>query len=257
MYVNLKKRYIKLIKITLIISSCILLVSCSNKTVDVYAGLSAQTIYNQGKQNALAGKFSEAVKDFEALESNYPYGSYSDKAKLALIHAYVGKKEYLQAKSAADRFVRIFPTHPNVDYAHFMQGLAGYEQYYSTMYKLFKVDRSRREPTFAIQAFDDFRTLLERCPNSKYAADATKRMVHLRNQIALHNLYISEYYLAKKAYISALNRANLIISEFDQTIALEDALKIMIRAYKFLNMPELENNTVNLLNANFSPINSK
>ncbi len=259
-YNDFTRKYLKkLIKLGLnLISlfSLINLVGCNSKNIDAYAGLSAKHIYTQGKEHAEDGDFSSAVKDFEALESNYPYGDYSDKAKLALIHAYHGKKEYLQAKAAADRFVRMYPNHPNVDYAHFMQGLSGYDQYYTLMYKMFNIDRSRREPTFAEQSFDDFKILVEKFPNSTYSEDAKQRMVHLRNQLALYNLYIAEYYLAKKAYIAAANRANLIISNFDETIALEGALKIMTQAYRSLNMPELEKSSVDLLNVNFSSISS-
>ncbi|MGD0465867.1 MAG: outer membrane protein assembly factor BamD [Gammaproteobacteria bacterium] len=263
-YNNFKKRpinlvYTKLVRVCLIIISLIsltALVGCSSKNIDAYVGLSAKQIYSQGKEHAEEGNFSVAIKDFEALESNYPYGDYSDKAKLALIHAYYGKKEYLQAKAAADRFIRMYPNHPNVDYAHFMQGLAGYDQYYTTMYKMFRIDRSRREPTFAVQSFDDFKILLEKFPTSKYAQDTRQRMIHLRNQLALYNLYIAEYYLAKKAYIASANRANLIVSDFDGTVALESALKIMIQAYRSLGMPELEKNSINLLNVNFGSISS-
>lgn len=251
--------YNKLKSIILIIINIIglsLVVGCSTKDIDAYAGLTAKQIYDQGKNNAKVGNFSKAVKDFEALESNYPYGSYADKAKLALIHSYYNQKEYLQAKALADRFVRMYPNHPHVDYVYFMQGLAGYDQYYSVMYKIFNIDRSRREPNFAVQSFDDFKVLLERFPNSKYSTDAKQRMIHLRNQIAQYNLHIAEYYLSKKAYIAAVNRANLIITDFDETRSLENALKVMVESYRSLGMSDLERNSVDLLNMNFSSINS-
>ncbi len=256
MYDNFKKIYIKLRLIIVVVAGLSIVVGCSTKDVDVYAGLTAQQIYSQGKKNAKAGKFSVAVKDFEALESNYPYGNYSDKAKLGLMHAYHSQKEYLQAKALAERFIRMYPNHPNVDYVYFMQGLAGYDQYYTTMYKMFNIDRERREPNFAIQSFDDFKMLLEKFPASKYAVDAKQRMVHLRNQLSLYHLYIAEYYLAKKAYLAAANRANLIVTDFDETPALKGALEIMAQSYRSLNIPELEKNSVNLLNTSFGSINS-
>lgn len=249
-----KLKYIILIIINIIGLS--LVVGCSTKDIDAYAGLTAKQIYDQGKNNAKSGNFSKAIKDFEALESNYPYGAYADKAKLALIHSYYNQKEYLQAKALADRFIRMYPNHSNVDYVYFMQGLAGYDQYYSLMYKMFNIDRSRREPTFAVQSFDDFKILLERFPTSKYSADARQRMIHLRNQLATYNLHIAEYYLAKKAYVAAANRANLIITDFDETTAVEGALKVMAESYRSLNMSDLERNSVDLLNTNFSSINS-
>ncbi len=262
MSVSLKKHFVinrvvkSLCLLVTISISTVNLVSCSSKKIDAYAGLSAEQIYTQGRNNTQKGKFSDAIKDFEALESNYPYGNYSDKAKISLIHVYYKKKEYPQAKATAGRFIRMYPNHRYSDYAYYMQGLSSYDQYYSSAYKFFKIDRSKREPTFAIESFDDFKSLLLKFPHSKYAQDARQRMLHLRNQIANHELYIAKYYLAKEAYLAAANRSKVIISDFDQTLAVEEALKIMAQAYKSLNMSELERNTVNLLNANFSSISS-
>lgn len=247
---NLKKiNNIKLVIIFLAISNC-LIIGCSSKVKDAYASLSAKDIYDKGKNNIIKGKFNEAVLDFEALESNYPYGEYTDRAKLSLMYAYYSKKDFLQSKATADRFVHMYPRHKYVDYAYYMQGLAGYCQYYSTIYKLFKLDRSKREPNYAIESFDSFKCLLERFPKSRYSLDAHKRMVHLRNQIALHELEIAKYYIAKKAYIAAINRCKNIITNFDQTTAVKEALELMINAYKDLSMPELEKKVTELLKEN-------
>ena len=236
----------------LAVGSCHLLSGCASKKQDPYVELSAKQIYTQGQSNALKHSYSEAIKDFEALESNYPYGDYSVNGKLALIHAYHGKKEYIQAKATADRFIKMYPNNSQVDYAHYMRGLSGYDQYYSTVYKMFSIDRSKRESNFAIQSFDDFKILVTNFPNSKYAADARQRMVHLREQMAKQELHIANYYLAKRAYLAAANRAKFIIAEFDGTSVIEEALYIMVECYGKLNMPELEQHALKLLNANFN-----
>lgn len=225
---------------------------CSSKKPDPYLGLSAKQIYSQGQENAVKRKYSDAIKDFEALESNYPYGDYSAKGKLALMHAYYGKKEYIQLKAIADRFIKMYPNNPDVAYAHYMRGLASYEQYYSTVYRIFSIDRSKRESTFALQSFDDFKILLENFPKSKYASDARQRMVHLRNQMAKQELHVARYYLAKKAYLAAANRAKFIVTDFYETPVVEEALNIMVECYGNLKMPELEQHAVNLLKTNFS-----
>lgn len=233
----------------------LILFSCSKPDVDFYSGLTASQIYQQGRAHVQQKKFSDAIKDFQALEVNYPYGIYADKAKLSLIYCYYIQKDYPQVKAVTDRFLRAYPNHIHADYVHYMQGVAGYEQYYSTMYRLFNVDRSKREPKLAIQAFDDFKIMLERSPNSRYSMDARMRMIHLKNQIALTDLHIAKFYLAKGAHIAAVNRAKDVLVNFNDTIVVKEALEVMIEAYHKLNMPELEKQTRDLLNVNFASIN--
>lgn len=243
-------------KLALCFVTVLLFVGCAKQDIDFYSSLTADQIYQQGKSNVQNKKFSDAIKDFQALEVNYPYGNYADLAKLSLLHCYYVQKNYPQVKAVAERFLRVYPNHPNADYVHYMQGVAGYQQYYSTMYRVFNVDRSKREPTLAIQAFDDFKILIERFPASKYSFDAQKRMLHLKNQIARSELHIAKYYLTKGAYIAAVNRAKDILANFNDTIVVNDTLKIMIEAYHKLNMPELEKQFYNLLNNNSASFNN-
>lgn len=246
---------LKVLLFVLITNSALL--SCSKDNIDLYSNLTAEQIYHQGKNSVQRGKFADAIKAFQALEVNYPYGIYADRAKLSLLHCYYTQKNYPQIKVIAERFLRVYPNHINADYVHYMQAVASYEQYYSTLYRIFNVDRSKREPTLAIEAFDSFKILLELFPNSKYAPDARKRMVHLKNGIAAHYLYIAKYYLAKGAYLAAANRAKEILTNFNDTIIVHDTLKLMATAYNKLGLPELAEQANNLLNTNFAPINIK
>lgn len=235
--------------------SSLILFGCSKDNLDLYSGLTAEQIYRQGKQRVQQGKFTDAIKDFQSLEVNYPYGIYVDRAKLSLVHCYYVQKNYPQVKAVAERFLRMYPNHLHADYVHYMQGVASYEQYYSYVYRVFNINRSKRDSALAIQAFDDFKVLLQRFPNSRYASDARKRMVHLKNYIAYSELHISKYYLARGAYLAAVNRAKGILVNFDDTIVIKDALQVMVEAYHKLNMPELEQQASNLLNTNFGSIN--
>ena len=212
--------------------------------------MSAEKIYSQGKAAAKKERFAAAVKDFEALEARYPYGDYTCKAQLALIHSYYKQEEAASALAAADRFIRMYPNHKNVDYVYYLKGIINYDENFSTAYKYFPIDRSLRDPTLARQAFDDFNTLLQRFPNSKYAINAKQRMIHLRNQLANHELYIAKHYLDKKAYIAAANRAGYIVNQFNQTEAIPNALAIMIKAYQALGMDKLANDALVTLNKN-------
>jgi len=226
----------------------IMIVSCSSNNKDIYSSMDPKQIYNRGKLNIKKKNFPEAAKDFEALEANYPYGDDTDKAKLSLIYSYYEKKDYPQLKLVAERFLKMNPNHVYADYAQYMLGVADYDQYYSTVYRVFNIDRSKRESGLAISAFDAFKVLLENFPKSKYALDARHRMLHLRNQIAFNELHIAEYYLNRESYVAASNRAYSIVTNFSGTPAVSPALKIMAKAYNKLDMPEFELKVVNLTN---------
>ena len=217
--------------------------------------MSAQNIYEVGKENALNGRFKQAIKEFEAVEARFPYGEFTDKAQLALIHAYYKHSEAEAALAAADRFIRLHPRHKNVDFAYYMKGVVNFDENHSTVYKYFPINRSKRDPSFARQAFDDFKTLLEKFPNSKYTEDARKRMLLLRNQLAEHELHIANYYMDKGAYLAAANRAGYIVNSFDKTESAKPALMLMVKAYKKLGMHELATDAEKVLADNFDKSN--
>lgn len=257
MLINLIKIKCSKVSILLLSIFCFLSITrCSNKTKDLYSSLTAEQIYYQGKEYIKNKKYSDAVKAFEALEAEYPYGDYADKAKLSLIYSYYFKGDLPQVKAVAERLLKMYPNHRYADYVHYMQGVASYDQYYSTVYKVFNIDRSKRENSLAIESFDAFKILLERFPKSKYALDARNRMFNLRNQIAFNELHIAEYYFKREAYLSAANRANYIINNFNGSLAVPGALQLMINSYNKLNMPEFERNAINLMN-NFKALNSE
>lgn len=206
------------------------LTGCGKKP-DVYKDLTAQQIYQRGKKAALAKNYSQAIQDFDTLEARYPYGEYTDKGQLALIHAYTHGGEEASGLAAAERFIRMHPRHPNVDYAYYMKGVINFKENFSLAFRNMPLDRSLRDSSFAQSAFDDFKTLLEKFPHSKYAYDARKRMILLREQLADHELHIAEYYQKQGAELAAANRAGYLVNQFPQTAAAREALKIMRDSY--------------------------
>lgn len=239
------------IKIVFLSSLIFTVSACSSSKKDPYQDLSAETIYKKGKENSKKSRYTQSIKDFEALEARFPYGDYTDKAQLALIDAYHKKGESASALAAADRFIRIHPRHPHVDYAYYMKGIVNFEENYSMVYRYFPIKRSKRDPSFARQAFDDFKVLTEKFPNSEYAADARQRMIHLRNQLAEHELHIADHFYQKGAFLAAANRAGYIVNQFDQSSTVPQALVVMIKSYRELGMKELANDTLKILSANY------
>jgi outer membrane protein assembly factor BamD len=237
---------------TLILACSLLLVlgGCkSNK--DAYKGLSATQIYAAAEKNMQKENYGQAVKDFEALEARFPYGEFSDKAELGLINAYFKHNESLLAISTADRFIRMNPYHPNVDYAYYLKGLVAFEQNYTFSFRYLPLQRSLRDPVDAQTAFDTFKELVERFPTSQYVLDARKRMIFLRNQLADYELSVVHYYLKRDAYLSAANRANYILKNFEKTPAIPKALQALITAYRALGMGSLADDAEKTLKLNF------
>lgn len=226
------------------------LTGCGKKG-DIYTNMTPQQIYERGKQAALRRDYTQAIIDFDTLEARYPYGEYTDKGQLALIHAYAQDEDEHSAIAAADRFIRVHPRHPNVDYAYYMKGVVNFNQNFSLAYRLLPLDRSLRESTYAQNAFDDFHTLIEKFPNSRYAPDARKRMILLREQLADHELHIAEYYSKQGADLAAANRAGYVINQFPNTAATKPALKILHKSYVAMKMPKEAHEVLVTLQQNF------
>lgn len=223
------------------IACCLIsMVACSSKkNSEKYRGMSAETIYVQGEKNLEKENYSAAVNDFEALESHHPYGDYADKGLLKLTYAYYKQNESASALAAADRFIQLYPTHPEVDYAYYLKGLVNFEQNTSFVYRYLPIDRSLRDKSQAEKAFADFSFLIHHFPHSQYVNDARQRMIFLRNQLANHELHVAEYYMKRQAYVAAAERANYILEHFNHTPAIPPALDILRSAYLGMNMPEM------------------
>ncbi len=243
-------KYLKLLPLFAIVLTVLTVTGCGKKD-DIYKNMTAQQIYEKGKYAALRKDYPEAIKDFDTLEARYPYGEWTDKGQLALIHAYANGDDEESALAAADRFIRVHPRHANVDYAYYMKGVVNFNKNFSLVFRQMPIDRSMRDSTFAQKAFDDFRTLIEKFPSSKYAPDARKRMILMREQLADHELHVAEYYLNQGADLAAANRAGYLVNQYPRTTAAYEALKIMSKTYKDLGMTQEAKESQAMLKENF------
>lgn len=241
---------VRILAIVVVALTCFL-TGCKSNQKDAYKGMSESAIYEQAQKNVAKENFTQASKDFEALEARFPYGEYADKAQLGLIHAYYKRNDSALALSAADRFIRMNPQHPKVDYAYYLKGLVAFDQNYSFTFRYLPLDKSTRDPSFAQESFDAFKELVSRFPNSEYRSDAHKRMIFLRNQLANHELKIVEYYIKRGAYLAAANRANHLVKHFEQTPAIPKALAALVTSYQRLGMQALANDARTTLIHNF------
>lgn len=200
---------------------------------------SASKLYTEAKSALNGGDYQQAIQYFEKLEARYPFGQYAQQAQLEIAYAYYQYEEPDSAISAANRFIKLHPRHPHVDYAYYLKGLANFDRGQSIVDRLLPRDPTKRDPGSARQAFFDLSELVNKFPNSIYAADSLQRMTFLRNNLAYYELHVAEYYFQRGAFVAVVNRAQYIITHFQGATAMPQALTIMAKAYDKLGMNDL------------------
>jgi outer membrane protein assembly factor BamD len=237
--------------IVLLLSACGLL----PKEVQDDKAWSASKYYTEAKSELNDGNYAAAIKLFEALEARYPYGRYAQQAQLEIGYAHYKDGEQALAIAAADRFIKLHPNHPNVDYAYYLKGLANFNDDLGLMgivtEKILNQDMSERDPKASHESFENFKELVNRFPKSKYAPDAVQRMKHLVNVVALNEIQVARYYMKRGGYVAAANRAQYAVKEYPQTPATEEALFIMVKAYDALGMTDLRDDADRVMRKNF------
>ena len=241
-------------KITLLPLSMIfafVLAGCSQTIDEPDIQITAPEQMYQNAQEALdTGNMLKATRILEALESRYPFGPQATQVQLDLIYAYYRQANNEQALASIDRFLRLNPTHADIDYVYYMRGLANMQSDENMFHDMLDIDRSDRDPQFAKQAFKDFKQLISAKPNSHYAADAQLRMQALKNRLAKHHIAIAQYYLEREIYVGAINRSKEVLVSFNDTSSTTQALKIMQAAYTALNQDDLAAKTAKIIEQN-------
>jgi outer membrane protein assembly factor BamD len=218
---------------------------------DETAGWSAQRLYQTAHDALVEGNFQRAVKLFETLESRYPYGRYAQQAVLEGAYANYRAAETALAVAAADRFIRTYPNHPNVDYAYYLKGLVYFREDQGLLGYVYELDLSEREPKGMRESFAAFKELVVKFPESRYAGDANDRMKYLSNALALYEVKVARYYYNRGAYVAAINRAQGSLVNHPRMPSNEDALDLMIRAYEKLGLSQLAEDTRRILKATY------
>ncbi|MDR2259735.1 MAG: outer membrane protein assembly factor BamD [Azoarcus sp.] len=224
---------------------------CSSLPEDETAGWNPQKFYSEAKQLMTEGGYEQAIKLFEKLESRYPYGRFAQQAQLETAYAHYKSGEPELAILAAERFIRLHPNHQNVDYAYYLKGLVNFNEDLGILGGVVNKDLSQRDPRAAREAFDTFRELVERFPDSKYAEDSRLRMQYLVNSLAFHEVHVARYYYRRGAYIAAINRSQTAITLYPNAPANEEALFLMVKSYDKLGLADLRDDADRVLRQNF------
>jgi outer membrane protein assembly factor BamD len=228
-----------------------LVTACGTADRDPSAKWDADRLYAEAKDEMAAGNWQAARNWLEKLEARYPFGRYAQQAQMEIAYTYHKEGESAQAISAADRFLKLNPNHPAADYAHYLKGVSTFSDDLGLFGRSLGLDPSERDPKSMREAFDSFRELVTRFPESRYAPDARARMNYLVNALAQSEVNVARYYLQRGAFVAAIQRAQGALRNYQGTPASEEALSILIRAYGALGMDELRADSERVLRSNF------
>jgi len=237
----------------LVLGALLILTACAGSggqkdDTDIW---SESKLYSEATDKLNDADFAKCGKYFDKLEARFPFGPYSQQAQINAAYCYWKAQEQTQALVAIDRFIKLHQGSPNLDYAYYLKGLITFNDDLGWLGKFTGQDLSERDPKAAKEAFESFKVVVERFPNSKYAPDALDRMRYIVNSLAEADVIVARFYYQRGAYLAAANRAQLVIRDYDRAPAVEEALYLLYKSYEKLGMVDLSNDTARVFKLNF------
>ena len=221
----------------------LVLTACASATKDNTATWSTDKLYSEAKDESKAGARDKAIGLFDKLEGRAAGTTLSQQAQLEKAFAQFKTGDKIQAVATLDRFLKLHPASPAIDYALYLKGLVNFNDNLGLFSFITRQDLSERDQKAAKDSYEAFRELVNRFPESKYTTDARQRMTYIVNSLASYEVHVARYYFGRGAYVAAINRAQVAISDFQGVPAVEEALDILIQSYDALGMIDLRNDS--------------
>ena len=228
-----------------------LLSGCSSTPADPTAAWAPEKIYSEARDEVNAGAWDRAAMLFDKLEGRAAGTPLAQQAQIEKAYAQYRATEKVQAIATLDRFLKLHPASPAIDYALYLKGLVNFNDNLGLFSFITKQDLSERDQKAAKDSFEAFKELITRFPDSKYSPDARQRMTYIVNSLASYEVHVARYYYSKGAYVAAVNRAQLAITDYPGVPAIKEALEILIKSYEALGMQNLKEDTQRVLDKNF------
>ncbi len=249
-------KMITLVGFSLLIGGCETLKSLQSSGSDSVddaemADWDAKKFHQEARAAMDAENYQKAIKLYEKLEARYPFGEYAAQTQLDIAYAYYKNDDAEAAIAAAERFIKVNPRNPSVDYAYYLIGLVNFNRGIGFLDRFLPTDATQRNPSYAKDAYDNFQELIRRFPNSKYVDDSRQRMVALRNNLAMYEIHVARFYIKRKAYVAAANRGSYVVKEFQRTPAVPYALLVMQEAYTKLGLDDLAADAARVYQQNY------
>jgi outer membrane protein assembly factor BamD len=235
----------------LLLASALVLGGCSSTPTDNTAGWSPNRLYSEAKDEMNSGSFDKAVDLLEKLEGRAAGTLLAQQAQLDKAYSYYRSGEPVQAQAALERFMKLHPASPAMDYAMYLKGVINFNDDLGFFSFLTRQDLSERDQKAAKESFEAFKALVTRFPDSRYTPDARMRMTYIVNALAEYEVHVARYYFKRGAYLAAINRAQTALADYREVPALEEALYIMVRSYEALGMTQMRDDTRRVLEASY------
>ena len=245
---------VKLSAVSACLLACGLLLSgCSSTPVDPTANWSPDKIYAEAKDELSTGAYDKAIPLLEKLEGRAAGTPLAQQAQLDKAYAHLKAGEPALAVADLDRFIKLHPASPAMDYALYLKGVVNFNDDLGMFSSITRQDLAERDQKAAKESFESFKDLTNRYPASKYTPDASARMNFIVNSLAQSEVHVARYYYERGAYIAAINRAQIALRDYTRVPAHEEALSILIQSYDALGMTDLRDDTKRVLEKNYPP----
>ena len=236
---------------SLVLAAGLILSGCANNPKDPTAGWTPEKIYSEARDEVNAGAWDKAIGYYEKLEGRAAGTVLAQQAQIDKAYAQFKTGNKIQAVATLDRFIRLHPTSPALDYALFLKGVVNFNDNLGMFSFLTRQDLSERDQKAAKDSYESFLELTTRFPDSKYTPDARQRMTHVVNSLAAYEVHVARYYANRGAHVAAINRAQQAISDFEGVPAVEEALAILVKSYDALGMTVLRDDALRVLTKNY------
>lgn len=235
----------------LLLSAAVLLGGCASKQLDPTAKMTPEEIYAQAKEEIYNLQYNKGIALLEKLEGRAAGTPLAQQAQLDKAYAHYKAEEPAQAVATLDRFMRLHPASPAIDYALYLKGLVNFNENAGLFSSWVNQDLSERDQQAAKESFTAFKELVARFPDSRYTPDARARMTYIVNSLAKYEVHVARYYYSRGAYVAAINRAQQAIADYRDAPALEEALYLLVQCYDALQMPQLRDDARRVLETNY------
>jgi len=222
-----------------------------SKDIDPTADWTVERFYDEARRELAKENYLTAIEYYETLESRFPFGKYATQAQIDVAYAYYKFDEPDSAITAIDRFIKLHPRHESVDYAYYLKGLVNFERGGTVLDIIVERDLSAFDRNLLLNAYNDFKLLVQRFPDSKYAADGRKRMIFLRDELARSDFRIASYYASREAWVAVASRTRDILHNYQGSSVIENTLQLQLRAYRQLGLDELARDTERIIDLNY------
>lgn len=247
----MRRTKLSVVRVLCLATGVMLLGGCSTTPVDKTAGMSPEQIYAEAKDELGSGAYDKAISLLDKLEGRAAGTPLAQQAQLDKAYAHYKNEQPAQAVATLERFIKLHPASPALDYALYLKGIINFNEDLGLFSSIIEQDLAERDQQAAKESFASFKELVARFPASRYTPDAQLRMSYIVNSLAQYEVHVARYYFRRGAYLAAVNRAQLAISDYREAPALEEALFILVKSYDALDMPQLRDDAKRVLELNY------